>query len=73
MLIAVSLFMKSYQVSFFDESQRLAALSRLNDPLVEMRGPILTLESRLPYPEMPAGVSVLLLWEWILKRTENGV
>ena len=28
--------MKSYQVSFFDESQRLAALSRLNDPLVEL-------------------------------------
>jgi hypothetical protein len=25
--------MKSYQVSFFDESQRLAASSRLNDPL----------------------------------------
>jgi IS5 family transposase len=28
--------MKSYQVSFFDESQRLAALSRLKDPLEEM-------------------------------------
>jgi IS5 family transposase len=28
--------MKSYQVSFFDESQRLSALSRLNDPLEEL-------------------------------------
>jgi hypothetical protein len=28
--------MKPYQVSFFDESQRLSALSRLNDPLEEL-------------------------------------
>lgn len=29
--------MKSYQVSFFDESQRFAALSRLKDRLEELK------------------------------------
>ena len=30
------------------------------------RGVILTLESRLPYPEVPPGIAVIPDWEWIL-------
>ena len=32
----------------------------------EARGVILTLESRLPYPEVPPGIVVMPAWEWIL-------
>jgi hypothetical protein len=28
---------------------------------------ILTLESRLPYPEVPRGIEVLPAWDWILR------
>ncbi|MFM8983412.1 MAG: hypothetical protein ACKOLA_11005, partial [Spartobacteria bacterium] len=33
----------------------------------EARGVILTLESRMPFPEVPQGIVVMPAWEWILR------
>lgn len=75
--------MKSYQVSFFDESQRLAALSRLNDPLVElakridfeMFRPILIEALRKAERKSPAGrkpLDVILMFKaLIIQRLFN--
>jgi IS5 family transposase len=75
--------MKSYQVSFFDESQRLAALSRLNDPLVELAKridfeifrPILTEALRKAGRKSPAGrkpLDVILMFKaLIIQRLFN--
>ncbi len=75
--------MKSYQVSFFDESQRLAALSRLNDPLeelakridFEMFRPILTEALRKAERKGPAGrkpLDVILMFKaLIIQRLFN--
>jgi hypothetical protein len=43
------------------------ALQEARNEFGDARPFILTLESRLPYPEMPTGVAVLPAWEWILQ------
>jgi IS5 family transposase len=75
--------MKSYQVSFFDESQRLAALSRLKDPLEELKKhidfemfrPILTEALRTAERKSPAGrkpLDVILMFKaLIIQRLFN--
>ena len=75
--------MKSYQVSFFDESQRLAALSRLKDPLEELKKhidfemfrPILTDALRNAERKSPAGrkpLDVILMFKpLIIQRLFN--
>lgn len=75
--------MKSYQVSFFDESQRLAALSRLKDPLEELKKhidfemfrPILTEALRNVERKSPAGrkpLDVILMFKaLIIQRLFN--
>jgi IS5 family transposase len=75
--------MKSYQVSFFDESQRLAALSRLNDPLeeiakridFEMFRPVLTEALRKAERKSPAGrkpLDVVLMFKaLVIQRLFN--
>ncbi len=79
----MSIFVKSYQVSFFDESQRIAALSRLNDPLeelakridFEMFRPILTEALRKADRKSPAGrkpLDVILMFKaLIIQRLFN--
>ena len=47
--------------------RELRALQEARTEFSDARPLILTLESRLPYPEMPAGVAVLPVWEWILR------
>ena len=47
--------------------RELRALQEARTEFSDARPFILTLESRLPYPEMPAGVAVLPVWEWILR------
>jgi predicted AAA+ superfamily ATPase len=47
--------------------RELRALQEARTEFSDARPYILTLESRLPYPEMPAGVAVLPVWEWILR------
>jgi predicted AAA+ superfamily ATPase len=57
-------------VSLDDPETRERELRALQEACTEIsdaRPLILTLESRLPYPEMPAGVAVLPVWEWILR------
>jgi predicted AAA+ superfamily ATPase len=57
-------------VSLDDAETRERELRALQEACTEFsdaRPFILTLESRLPYPEMPAGVAVLPVWEWILR------
>ena len=49
--------------------RELRALQEARTEFSDARPFILTLESRLPYPEMPAGVAVLPVWEWILRRS----
>jgi IS5 family transposase len=83
MLFAVRYSMKSYQVSFFDESQRLAALSRLKDPLEELGRhvdfeifrPILTEALRNSERKSPAGrkpLDVVLMFKaLIIQRLFN--
>jgi hypothetical protein len=75
--------MKSYQVSFFDESQRLASLSRLNDPLVELAKrfdfeifrPVLTEALHKAERKSPAGrkpLDVILMFKaLIIQRLFN--
>jgi len=57
-------------ISLDDPETRERELRALQEARMEFRDArylILTLESRLPYPEMPAGVTVLPAWEWILR------
>ena len=59
-------------VSLDDPETRERELRALQEARTEFRDArsfILTLESRLPYPEMPAGVAVLPAWEWILRES----
>jgi len=49
--------------------RELRALQEARTEFSDARPFILTLESRLPYPEMPAGVAVLPVWEWILRES----
>ena len=49
--------------------RELRALQEARTEFWDARSFILTLESRLPYPEMPAGVAVLPAWEWILRES----
>jgi hypothetical protein len=59
-------------ISLDDPETRKRELRALEEARTEFRDAssfILTLESRLPYPEMPAGVAVLPAWEWILRES----
>ena len=47
--------------------RELRALQEARTEFSDARPFILTLESRLPYPEMPSGVAILPVWEWILR------
>ena len=49
--------------------RELRALQKARTEFRDARSFILTLESRLPYPEMPAGVAVFPAWEWILRES----
>jgi IS5 family transposase len=75
--------MKTYQISFFDESKRLAALSRLGDPLeqlskhidFEMFRPVLTEAFRKVDRKSPAGrkpLDVILMFKaMVIQRLFN--
>ena len=74
--------MKTYQISFFDESKRLAALSRLGDPLeqlskhvVEILRPILNEAFRKTDRKSPAGrkpLDVILMFKaMVIQRLFN--
>ena len=53
-----------------DEEQtrqrELRALQEAREDWPDARPLMLTLESRLPYPDVPSGVTVMPAWEWIL-------
>ena len=64
--------------SLDDEQTRereIRALVQARDERPDAAALILTLESRLPYPEMPPGIVVMPAWEWVLsgKREEAAV
>ena len=55
--------------SLDDEQTRereIRALLEARGEWPEARALILTLQSRLPYPDLPRGISAMPAWEWIL-------
>jgi predicted AAA+ superfamily ATPase len=47
--------------------REIRALQEARAECPEAQAFILTMESRLPYPEVPQGIEVLPAWEWIVK------